>query len=50
MSLMKLIDAATFYHVLERIDAELAETTRRALQRRPKSDPLRGGILIHAAA
>jgi hypothetical protein len=30
MSLLKLIDAATFYHVLERIDAELAETTRRA--------------------
>jgi hypothetical protein len=29
MSLLKLIDAATFYHVLERIDAELAETTRR---------------------
>lgn len=30
MSLLKLIDATTFYHVLERIDAELAETTRRA--------------------
>lgn len=30
MSLLKLIDGATFYHVLERIDAELAETTRRA--------------------
>jgi hypothetical protein len=30
MSLLKLIDAATFYHVLERIDGELAETTRRA--------------------
>jgi hypothetical protein len=29
MSLLKLIDAATFYHVLERIDAELAEATRR---------------------
>lgn len=29
MSLLKLIDATTFYHVLERIDAELAETTRR---------------------
>lgn len=28
MSLLKLIDGATFYHVLERIDAELAETTR----------------------
>jgi hypothetical protein len=34
MSLLKLIDAATFYHVLERIDAELAETTRRAGCRR----------------
>lgn len=30
MSLLKLIDGATFYHVLERIDAELAETTRQA--------------------
>ncbi len=30
MSLLKLIDDATFYHVLDRIDAELAETTRRA--------------------
>jgi len=30
MSLLKLIDAATFYHMLERIDAELAEATRRA--------------------
>jgi hypothetical protein len=30
MSLLKLIDAAPFYHVLEGIDAELAETTRRA--------------------
>jgi hypothetical protein len=30
MSLLKLIDAATFYHVLERIDAEFAEATRRA--------------------
>jgi hypothetical protein len=28
MSLLKLLDAAWFYHVLERIDAELAETTR----------------------
>lgn len=28
MSLLKLFDGATFYHVLERIDAELAETTR----------------------
>lgn len=26
---LRQIDAATFYHVLERIDAELAETTRR---------------------
>jgi hypothetical protein len=34
MSLLKLIDAATFYHVLERIDAELAEATRRAGCRR----------------
>jgi len=34
MSLLKLIDAATFYHVLEGIDAELAETTRRAGCRR----------------
>jgi len=34
MSLLKLIDAETFYHVLERIDAELAETTRRAGCRR----------------
>lgn len=30
MSLLKLFSDATFYHVLERIDAELAETTRRA--------------------
>jgi hypothetical protein len=30
VSLLKLFDAATFYHVLERIDAELAEATRRA--------------------
>ena len=30
MSLLKLFDGATFYHVLERIDTELAETTRRA--------------------
>ncbi len=30
VSLLKLFDAATFYHVAERIDAELAETTRRA--------------------
>jgi len=30
MSLLKLIDDATFYHVLDRIDGELAETTRRA--------------------
>jgi len=30
MSLLKLLDGGSFYHVLERIDAELAETTRRA--------------------
>jgi hypothetical protein len=30
MSLLKLFADATFYHVLERIDAELAEVTRRA--------------------
>jgi len=30
VSLLKLIDGATFYHVLERIDAELADTTRQA--------------------
>jgi hypothetical protein len=30
VSLLNLFDAATFYHVVERIDAELAETTRRA--------------------
>ena len=30
MSLLKLINGAAFYHVLERIDAERAETTRRA--------------------
>jgi hypothetical protein len=30
MSLLKLFADATFYHVLERIDAELAEATRRA--------------------
>ena len=30
MSLLKLINAAAFYHVLERIDAELAEATRQA--------------------
>lgn len=29
VSLLKLFDGATFYHVLERIDAELAEATRR---------------------
>lgn len=34
VSLLKLFDVATFYHVLERIDAELAETTRRAGCRR----------------
>ena len=34
MSLLKLLDATTFYHVLEGIDAELAETTRRAGCRR----------------
>ena len=30
MSLLKLFDGATFYHVLDRIDTELAETMRRA--------------------
>jgi len=30
MSLLRLIDDASFYHVLERIDAELAETVRQA--------------------
>lgn len=30
MSLLRLIDDASFYHMLERIDAELAETTRQA--------------------
>ncbi len=30
VSLLKLFDGATFYHVLEHIDTELAETTRRA--------------------
>lgn len=30
MSLLNLICATTFYHVLDRIDAELAEATRRA--------------------
>lgn len=30
VSLLKLFDGATFYHALEHIDTELAETTRRA--------------------
>jgi hypothetical protein len=42
MSLLKLFGAEKFYHVLDRIDAELAETTRRARCRRC------GGVL-HSA-
>jgi hypothetical protein len=43
MSLLKLFADATFYHVLERIDAELAEVTRRA--RCPRC----GGVLHKAS-
>jgi hypothetical protein len=43
MSLLKLFADATFYHVLERIDAELAEATRRA--RCPRC----GGVLHKAS-
>lgn len=43
MSLLKLFSDATFYHVLERIDAELAEAARRA--RCPRC----GGVLHKAS-
>lgn len=34
MSLLKLFGDANFYHILERIDAELAEETRRTRRAR----------------